>query len=603
MRHSQWVFVKQQEIKTSPFLQNQNQKSLASPSTMGTVFGNFVTLPTYVKNVEAPTQKLIVESQLLPDQHIQPPKQSLLRVPNSVITPVRTGPLEKWLQGYDGTKANFLVNGFKFGFSIPFQGPRIFRMSPNLQSAKENINILKAQIQIELDAGRVAGPFDEKPFENIQISPLGLVPKKTQGQFRIIHHLSYPDGGSINSGIPPDLCSVRYQNIDTAAAIIKLFGKGCHMAKTDIEQAYRIVPISPGDYDLLGFCIDGKYYYDKSLPMGLSLSCNIFETFSSALQWIAEVKLGVSGCAHILDDFLFIAPSYYKTMSDLSTFLKLTNELGVPIKSDKTVLPCTTISFVGIELDSIKMEKRLPQDKLQKIRYTLDLFRHKKKVTLTELQSLIGLLSYACSVVSPGRPFLRRIIDLTVGLRKPYHKRRLNQEARADLNAWHVFVEDFNGKSLLLSEQWESSEMLDLYTDASNVACGGYLGNEWFAQSWPVGWTSFHITIKELFPIVIAVELWAQKLKNRCIRFHSDNLSVVHIINKQSSKDKTIMVLLRRLVVQCLKHNIWFQAEHVPGLDNLFADHLSRLKIKEFLQVFPLQDPLERAIPQQMLAL
>ena len=104
-----------------------------------------------------------------------------------------------------------------------------------------------------------------------------------------------------------------------------------------------------------------------------------------------------------------------------------------------------TITFVGIEIDSILMEKRLPLDKLDKLRKLLNSFCRKKKATLQELQSLIGLLNFACLVVTPGRAFLRRLIDLTIGLKASHHRRRLNKEARADLKAWSVFVKHFNG--------------------------------------------------------------------------------------------------------------------------------------------------------------
>jgi hypothetical protein len=48
----------------------------------------------------------------------------------------------------------------------------------------------------------------------LQISPLGLVPKKKVGEYWVIHHLSYPDHLSINDGIPQDKCTVQYQTID-----------------------------------------------------------------------------------------------------------------------------------------------------------------------------------------------------------------------------------------------------------------------------------------------------------------------------------------------------------------------------------------------------
>ena len=40
----------------------------------------------------------------------------------------------------------------------------------------------------------------------------------------------------------------------------------------------------------------------------------------------------------------------------------------------------------------------------------------RRKVTLVELQSLLGLLNFACKVIRPGRAFLRRLINLTCGL-------------------------------------------------------------------------------------------------------------------------------------------------------------------------------------------
>ena len=50
-------------------------------------------------------------------------------------------------------------------------------------------------------ANRIEGPFVSPPFQNLHISPIGLQPKKTLGEFRLIHHLSYPQGLSVTDGI------------------------------------------------------------------------------------------------------------------------------------------------------------------------------------------------------------------------------------------------------------------------------------------------------------------------------------------------------------------------------------------------------------------
>ena len=70
------------------------------------------------------------------------------------------------------------------------------------------------------------------------------------------------------------------------------------MAKTDMENSYHLVPINERDYDLLGFTMEGKFFYDKVLPMGLFYSCNLFEKFSTAVHWVVEHKIFTYGASH-----------------------------------------------------------------------------------------------------------------------------------------------------------------------------------------------------------------------------------------------------------------------------------------------------------------
>ena len=185
------------------------------------------------------------------------------------------------------------------------------------------------------------------------------------------------------------------------------------MAKTDIQDALRVIPIHPDDYHLHRFSWEGKYYFDKYLPMCASSSCNIFETLSTSLQWVMCEKYQAAGMSHMLDDFFFIGPKQSVSFRDLQKFMHIGSEAGIPIKQEKTVPPMTTITIYGIEVDSIALQCRLPQPKLVKIRSVLEQLKQRKKVKLRDLQSAIGPLNYACLVVVPGKAFLRRLIDLT----------------------------------------------------------------------------------------------------------------------------------------------------------------------------------------------
>ena len=98
--------------------------------------------------------------------------------------------------------------------------------------------------------------------------------------------------------------TIQYQPFDELVNRIKSLGIGTLVAKTDIEAAFRLIPINPCDYNLLGFMVDGQLFYDKCLPMGSSVSCRTFELFSSALHWILVNVYNVAYVWHLLDDFV-----------------------------------------------------------------------------------------------------------------------------------------------------------------------------------------------------------------------------------------------------------------------------------------------------------
>lgn len=507
---------------------------------------------------------------------------------SQVVTPINAQKLDRLLEGYDDNKRRFLVNGFKFGFHVHFEGT--LRSDPtkfkNLKSAVEMPHIVDQKLKKELDSGRIAGPFDEPPFNNFHLSPLGVLPKKEPGKFRLIHHLSYPKGFSVNDGIDSFYSSVRYSNIQTAILAIKRLGKFSYCAKTDIEHAFRIVPINQAYYYLFGFVWRKKYYYDRCLAMGLAESCRIFEEFSTSLEWAAKSKLGITEVIHVLDDYLFLEKSVNRCSESLQSFISMCNSIGVPIAADKTDGPHQEIVFLGITVSTLFMEARLPFDKLNRCMVLLSEFKKRKKVTLRELLSVIGILQFATSVIVPGRAFLRRLIDLTKGVRCLNFKIRLTRAARADLETWENFLQSFNGRSFFLEDELLSNHEIQLFTDASTtLGFGAVFGPFWFFGPWCI--EGIPITPLEFYPIVAALYVWGKELKNRSISMFTDNLALVHIINKQTSKDPCIMLLMRFMVLYCLKYNILFRARHVCGARNILADALSRLQVQKFRSLHP----------------
>ena len=204
----------------------------------------------------------------------------------------------------------------------------------------------------------------------------------------------------------------------------------------------------------------------------------------------------------------------------------------------------------------------------------------------------------------PGRAFLQRLYQLSVGVSKPYHYVTLNQATKLDLQTWLIFLENFNGVKLYREELFLSKYTLHLFTDSSqSLGCGGVFKSHWFSVAWPSEWwSSQNITFLELVPIILAAEVWGDMFRNASVLLHTDNLALVYVINKQSSKEPLVMSLVRRLVIQALNKNFDIKATHISGKHNVLADYLSRLQVSRFLEMFPSADksPTKVDLPLQM---
>lgn len=234
-------------------------------------------------------------------------------------------------------------------------------------SVNINHTVVSKKIEKELSLGRIAGPYAYPPLDQFVVSPLGVVPKKAPNEFRLIHDLSFPKSNSVNSHIDLLFTSVSYETLDHCVKLILELGPRTLIAKADLKDAFRIIPIHPDDYRLLGFMWKDAFYYDKCLPMGCSISCQIFESLSTSIQWILTCKLSVPHMSHILDDFIFFGPpSSPICKRSLDTFMVLAQSLKLPVKEEKTVLPSTKVELHGITVDTITMELTLPPDKLSR---------------------------------------------------------------------------------------------------------------------------------------------------------------------------------------------------------------------------------------------
>ena len=136
---------------------------------------------------------------------------------------------------------------------------------------------------------------------------------------------------------------------------------------------------------------------------------------------------------------------------------------------------------------SLEMMAQLPVDKLRRYSSIISDASKSRKVKLCEMQSIIGCLQFATSVIVPGKAFIRRLIDRTIGVSVPFSYVTLNEEAKKDLDMWKKFLQFRNGKAIFISQTLISGD-IQLFTDASKLACSAIFDQQWFVINFPLQW-------------------------------------------------------------------------------------------------------------------
>ena len=468
--------------------------------------------------------------------------------------------------------------------------------------------MVSSYLKAEHDAGRIMGPITAVDAEKagVHINRFGVIPKPNQpGKWRLIVDLSHPRGASINDGVDPGLCSLSYSSVDEAAVEIAKLGSGVVLAKLDIQSAYRNVPVHPDDRPLLGMAWEGQVFVDAVLPFGLRSAPKIFNALADALSWILRQK-GACTMIHYLDDFLLIGkPRSEECAVSLELTQAVCRQLGVPLAMHKLEGPSNALVFLGIMVDTVAMELRLPSERLGRLTRTINQWRLKRACTKRDLLSLIGQLQHACRVVKPGRSFLRRMIDLSTTVKELHHFVRLNKGFRSDLEWWSMFLEGWNGVSLLSTVARKPPDVMVTSDASGGWGCGAFSSSgEWFQFPWPENWKAVHITEKELIPIVIAATLWGSLWRGKTIQCWTDNAAVVAIVNSgRSRRSEIAMHLMRTLFFVMARFNLAIFATHVPGKENGVADALSRNNLPLFHAQVPRAAKVPSRIPPELLEL
>jgi hypothetical protein len=500
---------------------------------------------------------------------------------------------ERELQGVGDllvpSEKSYLLNGFSDGFfTLPAHTspiPPAFVQNYSSIFGEIAKPLVQAQVAKEISLFR----YRIVPNRPYRVNALGAIveqklvfnyvsnqpPTRTRKtKVLVITDCSRPENNAINDFILPT--PFKYENIDD---LVQILYPGAYMAVVDISEAYRAVPLHPSEWRYYGMNWNGTWLVDTRLPFGSRIAPWIFTRVGRAIK--AFMKRRGFEVIVYLDDFCLVAESAAACEKGLSVLLKLLISLGFTPNDKRIQQPSQCVIFLGVEVDAKTMRLSLSEEKLMETNHLVQEAFRRRKISMKELQVLAGKLNWVCNVVYGGRTFLRRLLDLLKGLRRPHHQARVSKGMRDDLRWWIEFLPVFNGERHILSGRVED----ELATDASGAfGMGGVYKNDWFSLPFPRAiYVIKDIAVKELYAILEAARRWSVFWSGKRVILRCDNLACVGAVNKGSSPHPIMMEILRELFWLSANWNYRVTAIWIRGTMNWAADLLSRYKVNEFL--------------------
>jgi hypothetical protein len=472
--------------------------------------------------------------------------------------------------------------------------------------------------------GFAAGPFDAPPLPGFRTNCLMAV---DQGlKIRPILNVSSPEGESFNDNVDEFLCEkVQMATARNVSYMIKAAGKNCLLYKTDIKDAYKIVPAKIEDLRLQGFALLGKYFVETRMIFGaVTAVCN-YDIVGSVPYMLAQIESGIpnSLVCRAVDDVPAISPANSDWGEKFSsTYKQICRELNIQLADDcsefnKAFTGSTYGKILGKWFDTNTMSWKLDDDKKSAtLRAVREAF-FARTVTTKELQSLNGRINDIATMYPMLKVFRFELNKaLSTKLESGETEGVLPHAAKEELNFWAGFLEDRNPWHKINPPQHAPPLCPVVFTsDAAGcptncakkgklgVACIGTSGNGSVMFAQRMWWDKYFIstskdekgvrygdktTTLETMGLLLPFLAIPANLVNKHILLRVDNLGTVYgLQNHSCSGDKAASVLIKAITLLGALLGSAIHVEHLPRRSDWEAemvDDMSREKTTDEYQ-------------------
>jgi hypothetical protein len=287
----------------------------------------------------------------------------------------------------------------------------------------------------------------------------------------------------------------------------------------------------------------------------------------------------------LTDDWFVRGATEEECRRHLDKAVDILQRLGWKLQRSKITEPSQIMPFLGILINTLLCRLSIPPNKLQQYhRAGAHVLAEDEagRLTLKDLESLLGKLSWVSEVMVAGRIRLRRIRACAPGgghyHPPPNTKVQLSDEAKADIAWWMTQLMD-----AATHQRWvpfwtqQPPVHCSIYSDAAgDVGYGLVVGDQVLQGLWTPEVLGNSSGFKELVPVLLALELLPEEAHGRVVIITTDNLSNVFAINKGSCHSEASFELLARIMELAAEKQIYLIADWVPRDSNKFCDTVSR---------------------------
>ena len=529
-----------------------------------------------------------------------------------VVTPVRVDVFEAYLASHPNRNfVDSVCRGLREGFwpwaVTPSPGfPTTNDESRPAPTDEKKAQFLRAQRDVEVAKERFSPPFKHGLLPGMYCMPIYAVPKPHSTDLRLVTDHSYGKY-SLNSMIQHD--KVTGFPLDNMVHFGEMLmdlarrepGEERVVWKSDVAEAYRILPMHPRWQIKQITRIDDEYHADRCNAFGSSGAPGIFISFNSLVAWIAtEVKQirylsdyvdDSSGC-DLRKDYVLYEPYGKEFPKDQVILMTLWDELGIPHKPHKQ-LHGQSLPIIGITVDASALTLSLSPEARETLIMELQWWcKSGRKERLRRWYQMGGWMNWALNVYPRIRPALNNFYPKLRGRRDSTSLIWVNNSIRDDFT-WAVRVlRRYSGVRLLKSVYWGIEDAtLTIFCDACPDGMGFWypdLGLAFYSQTPRHEHPDLIFYFEALCVHSALFDAHRRTTLTGTGRFliYTDNSNTVDIFSSLRALPPYNHLLKTAVDVLCEGDND-LRVLHVPGVDNAVADALSRNDFQRALDSVP----------------